>query len=104
MHANVEANGREVAMNQEGLQPDAGGMASARSSNSGLLFVADLRRMFPALGADAVYGLLRSQTIACKKVANRYVTTPAAVERWLSSITNGIDMGDPFAASKERES
>jgi hypothetical protein len=56
---------------------------------SGLLFVSDLRRMLPSLGRDAIYGLLRSGEIPNRKVAGKLATTPAAVENWLSSITNG---------------
>ena len=54
-----------------------------------LLFVRDLRQMFPRLGADTIYALLSSGEIAARKVGNRWVTTPRAVEAWLARIGSG---------------
>ena len=50
-----------------------------------LLFVRDLKRMFPGLGADTIYALLNSGEVAAQKVGIRWVTTPQAVEAWVGA-------------------
>ncbi len=56
-----------------------------------LLFVRDLKQMFPGLGADTIYALLSSSEIAARKLGNRWVTTPQAVEAWLARIGSGSE-------------
>ena len=84
------------ASNERSSDPDGG--------QTRLLYMRDLKKMLRGLGEDVIYALLRSGEIPARKIGGKWATTNEAVERWLSSITNGIDMGDPFAASKERES
>ena len=58
------------------------------TSTRRLLFVKDLRQMFPGLGSDAVYALLTNREIPASKVGGKWVTTPEAVEGWLQRISS----------------
>ncbi len=59
------------------------------TSTRRLLFVKDLRQMFPGLGSDAVYALLTNREIPARKVGGKWVTTPEAVHAWLEQLTAG---------------
>ncbi|MBM4437955.1 MAG: helix-turn-helix domain-containing protein [Actinobacteria bacterium] len=54
-----------------------------------LLFAKDLKRMFPGLGSDSIYALLNNGAIPARKIGNKWVTTPAAVDEWLQRIGSG---------------
>ena len=60
-----------------------------RLSECRLLTVKDFRAMFPVLGADAVYGLLRRGELPGWKLGNRWVFTPEALAGLLERITRG---------------
>jgi len=51
----------------------------------------DLRALFPQLGRDTIYQLLRNGEIPSQIVGGKRLVTRVAVQKWIDSITNGID-------------
>jgi len=61
-----------------------------------LLYVKDLRQMFPGLGSDTLYGLLKRGDIPSRIVGGKWVTTPDAVDGWVQGINSrGADPPPP---------
>ncbi len=61
-----------------------------------LMFVKDLKRVLQGIGDDTIYALLNSGEIPARKVGNKWLTTPEAVDAWLQGISDGkTDYVDP---------
>ncbi len=63
-------------------------------SSRRLLYVKDLKRMLDGLGDDTIYALVGSGEIPARKVGGKWVTTPEAVDGWLSGISNSESRRD----------
>ncbi len=61
-----------------------------------ILFMQDLRELLPGLGDDTLYALLAGGDIAARKVGNKWVATPDAVDAWVANIArDGSAAPDP---------